>query len=258
MTKETKRELIFASIITLIMAFMDISGLPGALFFNIQVADITPFYFTLMLNFVFTGIVCFLLRKLLCPKWELGLKLDGIWDGLKKYGLAGLIVLIITTFAFWYGLQPFDYKPTFLKVLIEGFVYYIGVGIIEELYVRGFLLNIIEKLFGNKKNAVLWAVVISSVIFGLGHFFGMIGMPFLTIVFKLITTIGLGIYFGAVYKKTGNLWVSIKLHIIMDFCGVPFCFKEQFAYPTISLIIMLPVYILLGAYGIMILLKKEK
>lgn len=258
MTKETKRELIFASIITVIMAFMDISGLPSALFLNIQVADITPFYFTLMLNFVFTGIVCFVMTKLLCPHWKFGLKLDEIGNGLKKYGLVGLIVLIITTVAFWYGLQPFDYTPTFAKVLIEGFVYYIGVGFIEELYVRGFLLNIIEKLFGNRKNATLWAVVISSVIFGLGHFFGMIGMPILTIVFKLITTIGLGLYFGAIYKKTGNLWVPIILHIVMDFCGVPFCFKAEFAYPIVSLIIMLPVYILLGVYGIRIILKRDK
>lgn len=39
-----------------------------------------------------------------------------------------------------------------MKVLVEGIIYYIGVAIIEELYVRGLLLNFIEKLFINSKN----------------------------------------------------------------------------------------------------------
>jgi membrane protease YdiL (CAAX protease family) len=251
------KELIAASIIAVLMAFMDISGLPSSLFMNVRISDIEPFYFTLMLNFVLTGIVCFLLLKAFCPHWTLGLKFKGTWQGLKKYGLAGIIALIVSSFAFYIGLQPFDYLPTFEKTLIEGFIYYIGVGIIEELYVRGLILNIIEKLFRNSRNAILWAVVISSVLFGLGHVFGALGSSPLTIVSKVTWTIGLGLYWGSLYKKTNNLWVPIILHIVMDFCGVPFCFSTTNNYPTISLIIILPVYILLGVYGLSILIKKE-
>lgn len=97
-------------------------------------------------------------HRLFCPNWELGLKWSGVWEGLKKYGLAGILALVCSFFAFYIGLYPFDNEPTIWKVLIEGFIYYISVGIIEELYVRGFLMNLIEKLFHGKKNAVLWAV----------------------------------------------------------------------------------------------------
>lgn len=252
------KELIAASLITLLMAFMEISGFPSALFMNVQISDIEPFYFTLMMNFVFTGIACFLLLKVFCPHWRLGLQLNGTWKGLKKYGLAGIIALIISFFAFYIGLQPFDYIPSFEKVLIEGFIYYIGVGIIEEIYIRGLLLNAIEKLFKNAKHATLWAVVISSVLFGFGHVFGALGSSPIIILTKVAWTIGLGLYWGAVYKKAGSLWVPIILHIVMDFCGVPFCFSTTDAYPAISLIIILPTYILLGVYGIAILIKKQK
>lgn len=68
-----KKELIIISILTILLAFMDISGLPSALFINIEVLDITPFYWTLMFNFIIIGIVAFLTLKYLCPNWKLGL-----------------------------------------------------------------------------------------------------------------------------------------------------------------------------------------
>ena len=45
-----KRELIYIAILTLLIAFMDITGIPSAFFVNIQIAGIEPFYFTLMIN----------------------------------------------------------------------------------------------------------------------------------------------------------------------------------------------------------------
>jgi membrane protease YdiL (CAAX protease family) len=254
MEKSAKTELAAAGVITVIMTFMDISGLPSALFFNVHIFDIEPFYFTLMLNFVFAGLLCFVLRRLLCPNWVMGWNLRGLWSGLRKYGLAGALALVVTFFAFSIGLRhSFNTRPTIWKALIEGFVYYIGVGIIEELYVRGFLLNIIEKLFKKSKNAVFLALVISSLVFGLGHIPGTSGSSLFVIVSNVIWTIGLGLYFGAVYKKTGNLWVSIILHIVINFCGIPFVFSTTSAYPNLSLYIILPAYLLLGAYSILLI-----
>ena len=47
-----KKELIIVGILTILLAFMDISGFPSALFINIEILDITPFYWTLMFNFI--------------------------------------------------------------------------------------------------------------------------------------------------------------------------------------------------------------
>ena len=68
-----KRELIYIAVLTLVIAFMDITGIPSVFFINIQVADIEPFYFTLMINFLIIGIIAFLFLKILCPNWKLSL-----------------------------------------------------------------------------------------------------------------------------------------------------------------------------------------
>ena len=250
-----KKELAIISVLTILLAFMDISGLPSALFVNINILDINPIYFTLMINFIFIGLISFFTFKYLCPSWKLGFNKNGIVSGLKKYGLIGIVVGIISGIAFFIGLT-LDASPSIWKVLIEGIIYYIGVAIVEELYVRGLLLNLIEKISYKSKNSTLIAIIVSSVIFGLGHIFGVLGEPILVIVTKVIWTIAMGIYFGAIYKKTNNLWIPIILHFIINICALPYCFTANTSYPMISLYIILPTYLVLGFYSLYIIKKK--
>lgn len=255
--KANKKELITVGILTVLLAFMDISGMPCSLFMNIEVWDIEPIYWTLMLNFVIIGIIAFLVLRCLCPRWELGLGKKWLAAGFKKYGVVGVAVGIISGIAFFIGLQPFDYKPTIWKVLIEGIVYYFGVAIVEELYVRGLLLNFIEKLFITRKNKTAIAIISSSVIFGVGHIFGVLGQPILVIVAKVIWTIAMGLYFGVIYKKTENLWLPIILHFIIDICALPYCFTTMQGYSDISLYIIIPTYILLGVYSLYVMKRNR-
>lgn len=248
-----KKELVVIGVLTILLAFMDISGLPCSLFMNIRVFDINPFYWTLMLNFVIIGIVALFTLKYLCPSWKLGLNKHGLSAGLKKYGIAGILVGMISGIAFYIGLRPFDYKPTIWKVLVEGIIYYFGVAFVEELYVRGLLLNLIEKLFTKNKNKTAIAVILSSVIFGLGHIFGTLGQPLLVIIAKVIWTISMGIYFGVIYKKTNNLWLPIILHFVIDICALPYCFTTMQGYSNVSLSIILPAYIILCIYSLHII-----
>ena len=82
--------------------------------------------------------------------------------------------------------------------------------------------------------------MISSVIFGIGHIFGELGSSALTVICKVIWTIGLGLYLGAIYIKhlTGGL-----------FCTWPFCYSTIPPYPEASLSILLAIYIIVGGYG---------
>lgn len=80
------KKIIMVATLTLLIAFMDISGIPGAMIFNIQIADIEPTYFSLMINFLMIGLIAFLYLKFLCPDWRLGLGRDGLACGMKEYG----------------------------------------------------------------------------------------------------------------------------------------------------------------------------
>ncbi len=251
-----KRELVYISVLTLIIAFMDITGIPSVFLFNIEAADIEPVYFSLMINFLIIGIIAFLYLRMLCPEWKLGFTKTGLTDGLKKYGMIGAAAAIIGFIAFYAGLTPFDCQPSAAKVLVEGVIYYVGVAIIEELYVRSLLLNLIEKMSAKSKNSVLTAVILSSVIFGAGHIFGVLGQSLLVIVSKVVWTVGMGIFFGMVYKKTGNLWLPVIIHFLINVCALPYCFSSLNGYADLTLYIILPVYIILGIYSF-IELKKE-
>lgn len=254
---KSKRTTVAAVILTLVMTFMEMSALPAALFCNIKIADIDPVYFALMLNFLIAFAICWLCKKLFIKEWRFGLQLNGLTDGLKKYGLPAIIATVIVTIAFCMGLTPFDNKPTIWRVVIEGVVYYIGVAIMEELYLRGLLQNIIRKWFGERKNASLYAILIASALFGAGHIFGALGQPAVTIAAKAVWATALGVYFGAVYVITQNLCVPIILHFIVDLCGIPFCFSTSDRYPAIALVTCLISYIILGIYGVFIVRKKE-
>lgn len=96
-----------------------------------------------------------------------------------------------------------------------------------------------------------------SLAFGLGHIFGALGQPIVTVIAKTVWATALGVYLGAVYVKTGNLWVPIILHFIVNLCGIPFCFSTTTHYPTIALITCLVSYVLLGIYGVSIVRKRD-
>ena len=256
---QNKREFIALVILTLIMTFMEMSALPAALFCNVKIMDIDPIYITLMLNFLLAFAIYWMCKKIFIKDWWFGLHLKGTLTGLRKYGLPAVIATVMVTIAFSIGLTPFDNKPTIWRVIVEGVMYYVGVGFMEELYLRGLLQNIIEKLFGEKKNAALYAILIASVLFGLGHIFGALGQPVITIIAKTVWATALGVYLGAVYVQTRNLCVPIILHLIINLgAAIPFCFSTSNQYPTIALIICLVSYVLLGIYGVYIVREKSK
>ena len=243
-------------ILTVLITFMDITGIPCTFFLNVQIKDVEPIYWTLMANFILIGIIAWAVLKFFCPDFHLGLQKNGFCCGFCKYGLWGIVVAFIGFFAFYIGLSPLDAHPSLTKVLIEGVIYYIGVAIVEELYVRGLLLNLLERLLKKRSNPALWAIVLSSLIFGLGHIPATLGMPIPVTIAKALWTIGMGMYLGMCYKKSGNLWIPIVIHFLINVGAIPYCFSTFGGYPNITLVIEVVAYIALGVYSLVQLLPE--
>ena len=72
--------------------------------------------------------------------------------------------------------------------------YDFGFSVSELRDVRGVFLNIVEAFADKKDNNIDIAIIVSSVVFGLGHIPGMLGM---------------GFYFGTIYNKKTGLAHSI-------------------------------------------------
>lgn len=220
------KNIIYVLVVTIIVAFLDISGLPSIVLFNVSIFDINPLFISLFINFIIIAGFIFLSKYLLFPSWDFAFNKEFLLKGIKEYGAVTVAIFIITTVAFYIGLKPYNYNPSVYKVLFEGIIYYIGVGFIEELYIRGLLLNALEINFKKRDNSTLLAIVSSSVIFGLGHIFGAIGSPLLVIVSKVIWTISLGLFLGVIYKKSNSLYLAIFAHCLIDFSAIAFVYKE--------------------------------
>lgn len=253
----SRKEKIVLTILLLIIAFVDISGLPGVLF-PISFFDVDPFIIPIIINFIFIGLLSILVIKIFKIKYDFKFLKDGLIPGLKRFALPGIIAGVLSCIAFMLGLMPFDYQPTLWKILIEGIIYYIGVGIVQEFYVRGLFLNLVEELSIKNKHKTEIAILVSSVIFGLGHIPGVLSMGPGVILFKAISTIGMGMYFGFVYKKTNNLWVPIIMHTFIDICALPYCFTQNMRYEPVSIVVLLITYIGLAVYCSFILFSKKK
>ena len=79
----------------------------------------------------------------------------------------------------------------------------------EEIIFRGFILRWVERLAGSGQGALLLAIIVQAVLFGLSHYpQGRNGI--------LTTTLG-GLLWGAIYLASGRqLWVVIVGHATFD------------------------------------------
>ena len=108
------------------------------------------------------------------------------------------------------------------------------VGIMEEFMCRAIFLNGFRKLFAKSKKGLYGAVFLSSLIFGLLHYSyynqflqmndGDGVRAFLALVFKILITTGIGVFFATIYLKTNSIWYCVILHglndFILDICDI--------------------------------------
>ena len=102
-----------------------------------------------------------------------------------------------------------------LKSIILLFLLFIGVSVVEETYVRGYVLKNLLKSF----NPVV-SLIISSAIFSLLHFFNP-NVNYIALTELFIA----GILLGVSYVYTKNLWFPIALHLSWNFFQVMFGFN---------------------------------
>lgn len=154
---------------------------------------------------------------------ELGLSKPKSW--IKTIGLSiGLTILILSLFMLIINPAIFKLFPPETKDLsrfstLKGnevmltlmiLSSWITAGFAEEIIWRGYVMKSIALLLGNKDFSWIISLIVSSVLFGLLHFYqGPIGI--------LQTGIA-GLFFGIIYILNGkkNLWMNIIIHGLID------------------------------------------
>ena len=98
-----------------------------------------------------------------------------------------------------------------LPVMLVAVVF--GAGLGEELAYRGFLFERLRRLLGDTSRTRVISVIVTSLIFGAVHLPEQ-GVPGATQAFVV------GLVVGALYARTGQLWLNVILHAVFDVVAV--------------------------------------
>ncbi|MCL4535476.1 MAG: CPBP family intramembrane metalloprotease [Bacteroidetes bacterium] len=159
------------------------------------------------------------------PFADLGFHFDRDWwlDLAFGLGLGALLMVMIFLVEWALGwvsvtstLEPGPSGLPFGLAVLGGLVGFVGVGIYEELFSRGYQLrNLAEGLNFDgigPAGALVLAWLISSAVFGLLH----AGNPNATLV-SILNLLVAGLFLGLGFVLTGELAISIGLHITWNF-----------------------------------------
>lgn len=96
-------------------------------------------------------------------------------------------------------------------------IYYLLVGIFEDFLIRGVSLNLLLDKLGHSKKGIYLSLLISSLLFGIVHFTNLFtGASFQGVLIQVISSTCIGMYFGAIYLRSGNVWTPAILHGVYD------------------------------------------
>jgi membrane protease YdiL (CAAX protease family) len=103
----------------------------------------------------------------------------------------------------------------------------LGIAIFEETFFRGILLNTILYRFNENKKGKYYAIIISSVLFGLAHLTNLINRPFILrgIISQVVYAAITGVLYSVIYIKYKNILPIIIIHALFNLLSVfPFIF----------------------------------
>lgn len=181
------------------------------------------------------------------PEWmTIGSEINAILLAVFRIVIALLIILIMklsSGHTFQFGFRRQNLKLSFglaafgfLMVadnLIEGAVFSgvfqstplgifsavlagIAPGLFEEVVCRGVVLSSMMRQWHGKENYILKSVLASGIIFGLIHLMNLGSADVPSTIMQVFYAAGMGIFFGAVYARTRNLWGTVVIHAIID------------------------------------------
>ncbi len=132
-----------------------------------------------------------------------------------KYLLFSIIFIAYIVLNIEFKTISYDKIPLLLLMIISC----LGIGIFEEVVIRGLALGLLLKAWGKSKKGIYFSVLFSSIIFGLGHI-----QNYLSGKADLVTTLCqvgyatfIGVMLAAILIRCDfSLWLCAILHALFD------------------------------------------
>lgn len=151
-----------------------------------------------------------------------------------------IAAVLLSSFQIRLGAQVL--KSNWMTLAWCNLILYMSVGLYEEAFFRGIVLNGLVKVFPKSKAGLYIAVAISSLLFGLVHIDHLI-----TLDIEILPKIGIifmqfyypcmaGLFFATIYLKTKNIWVCMIVHGIYDWlCSLNQYWVSFYTYKNFSI-----------------------
>ena len=251
-----KKDLIVTWILAVVITIMYIGTLPLGLFIKWEPFGLEEWMVPSFLNTALCILIILVVLKAFQVPLDLKITGKGLALGLKQNALVFGVYLVLSLISCIINYAPFTACPTIIRVILQCGLLYIPVAILEEILLRGLVLNLLSEIFRKSEHRVLFAVGVSAALFAAGHIPSVIGMGSVASLSRFVTTLGVGMYFGYLYEKTNTLLVPIIYHYVLDMlCEIPQVFsgadwtEYNSAYLMISLMIgaAVSIYSAIGA-----------
>lgn len=140
---------------------------------------------------------------------------SGFFNGL----LVGMYPLVLIGYSFFVTLmfqRPENTPLLPLGRILTFLLSMMMVGVAEEFAFRGVIAQTLLEHYGTSCGGIWKACIVSGLLFGAGHLTNILGSEPFGVLMQCLFAAALGTLFAAIYFRTGNLWVTVFLHGMMD------------------------------------------
>ena len=140
---------------------------------------------------------------------------SGFFNGL----LVGMYPLVLIGYSFFVTLmfqRPENTPLLPLGRILTFLLSMMMVGVAEEFAFRGVIAQTLLEHYGTSRSGIWKACIMSGLLFGAGHLTNILGSEPFGVLMQCLFAAALGVLFAAIYFRTGNLWVTVFLHGMMD------------------------------------------
>lgn len=140
---------------------------------------------------------------------------SGFFNGL----LVGMYPLVLIGYSFFASLmfqRPENTPLLPLGRILTFLLSMMMVGVAEEFAFRGVIAQTLLEHYGTSRSGIWKACIVSGLLFGAAHLTNILGSAPFGVLMQCLFAAALGTLFAAIYFRTGNIWVTVFLHGMMD------------------------------------------
>lgn len=203
---KTSIERFIFAISTFQVVFIALAAFPDALIDN-------HFLYLLLASGAVGAVAYFVLITTVMRAWKLswpGLKPQ--WSGDFNWWILGGLVLIDLAFTYLNVGGNIDITKSDWRYFLTA----VEAGVAEETLFRFAILGVLFYAWRHWQKRLPLVLATSSILFGLAHLVNVFAQNWGNTLFQVIGAAGIGLFFAVVYVYTGQLWLAMLMHGLLD------------------------------------------